>query len=91
MFRFKEGVTPDQVEHLKAELDRLPGLIPQVVEFRFGADLGLNEGNFDMVVTVDFATTADYLTYRDHPFHRRVVTDVLAPLVSERTAVQFGW
>jgi hypothetical protein len=69
----------------------LPGKIAQISDYRFGRDLGVNPGNFDVVVTGDFASVADYLTYRDHPDHQRVVREVLLPLVDARHAVQFEW
>jgi hypothetical protein len=59
--------------------------------YRFGADAGLNEGNYDFVVTADFDDADGYLAYRDHPDHKKLVSELLAPFVARRAAVQFDW
>lgn len=35
-----------------------------------------------------FATAGDYRTYRDHPEHRAVIRDLVAPIVVEGAPVQ---
>jgi len=91
MVRLAEDMTDDQKEALRAGLGRLPEVIPEIRAYRFGADVGLNEGNFDFVVTADFDDADGYLAYRDHPDHRKLVAELLAPFVSKRAAVQFEW
>jgi hypothetical protein len=91
MVRLSEDMTDDQKEALRAGLLRLPEVIPDIRAYRFGDDVGLNEGNFDFVVTADFDDAAGYLTYRDHPDHRKLVAELLAPFVTKRAAVQFEW
>ena len=89
-FRFKEGTSPEQVTALTDGLALLPGLIPEVAAYHFGPDVGINDGNADLAVTADFATLADYLVYRDHPDHQALIRDLVAPILAERMAVQFG-
>ena len=91
MFKFQDGVGPEQVQGIFAELSRLPGLIPEIRDYRFGTDIGVNQGNFDVVVTGDFDSVEDYLTYRDNAEHRRIVRDLIAPFVAQRGAVQFAY
>ncbi len=91
MFKWNEGVSPDQVAGCVAELSALPESIEQIRDYVLGPDVGVNPGNFDMVVTGDFDSVADYVVYRDHPDHQRVVREVIAPLVAQRAAVQFEW
>jgi len=91
MVRLAEDMTDDQKEALRAGLGRLPEVIPEIRAYRFGADVGLNEGNFDFVVTADFDDAAGYLTYRDHPEHQKLVAQNLGPFVTKRAAVQFEW
>jgi hypothetical protein len=43
------------------------------------------------VVTADFDDADGYVAYRDHPDHKKAVTELLAPVVAERAAVQFEW
>jgi hypothetical protein len=91
MVRLTEDMTDEQMDALRAGLGRLPEVIPEVRSYRFGEDVGINEGNFDFVVTADFDDAAGYLSYRDHPDHRKVVAELLGPFVTKRAAVQFEW
>lgn len=89
LFTWNQGATAQQVQDLEAALQRLPGLIPQIVDYRFGADLGINQGTADFAVVADFASMQDYLAYRDHPDHKQLISDYVTPIVASRMAVQF--
>jgi hypothetical protein len=89
MFRWKPGTTTAAVAAVTEGLGGLPAAIPEIRDYRFGHDLGINDGNFDFVVVADFADADDYLVYRDHPLHRALVAERIAPHVAERAAVQF--
>jgi len=89
LFRWKEGVTADDVAEVSASLATLPALIPEIREFQFGSDLGILEGNADYAVAALFDSAADMLAYRNHPDHVAFMTQVLAPRLDQRTAVQF--
>ena len=89
MFRWKPDTTPEQVAAIEEGLAALPGAIDTVRSFRFGRDAGINEGNFDFVVTADFDDRDGYLVYRDHPAHIAVVVERIRPQIADRAAVQF--
>lgn len=89
LLKWNEGVEAAHIAATKAALDRLPGLIPQVVSLESGADLGVVPTNFDYAITAVFASTADFLVYRDHPAHQEVTQTYTAPH-STRFAVQFS-
>jgi len=91
MVRFTDDTTDDDRSALAAALRRLPDVIPGIRAYRFGPDVGINDGNFDFVVTADFDDAQGYLTYRDHPEHQQLVKERLAPFVAARAAVQFEW
>lgn len=88
LFRWIEGISPEQIQAVSESLDSLPPAIPHISHYEHGQDAGINQGNFDYVVVGDFATIEDYLVYRDHPVHQRVIADVLAPLIATRCAIQ---
>jgi hypothetical protein len=88
MFRWREGVAATQVDELCEALSALPEAVGTIAQYSFGPDLGINDGNADFVVVADFATREDYLVYRDHPEHRRVITEMILPAITERVAVQ---
>jgi hypothetical protein len=89
MFEWVEGVTPEQIAAVGEALFPLPAIIPEIRSFRFGADAGLAEGNFDYVVTADFDDVDGFRAYRDHPDHRMVARQVIGPILAARAAVQF--
>jgi len=89
LFRWRAGVTDAQVESVAQALHALRGKVPEIRDYRFGADIGVNDGNHDYAVVADFDSIDDYVTYRDHPDHRAVVADVIAPLLDSRVAVQY--
>ena len=91
MFNLSEDMTEEQREAMRAGLARMPDVIPEIRSYRFGDDAGLNEANFDFVVTADFDSAADFVTYRDHPEHQQLVKERIGPFAVQRAAVQFEW
>lgn len=89
MFTFKDGVTESQIEAYAAAIRNLPSVIPQIRDYKLGRDIGVNPGNFAMVVCGDFDSAADYIAYRDHPEHQRVIKEIGLPIIAQRAAVQF--
>ena len=89
LFSFAEGVTAERREAVTTALNGLAVAIPELRDYRFGPDAGMSAGNFDYAVVADFDDVDGYLAYRDHPEHRRVLVDVIAPIISARSAVQF--
>ena len=89
MMRWAAGATAEQQQRVATELSRLPALVPSLRDYRLGADLGVNPGNFDFAVTADFDDVDGYLAYRDHPEHRAIVAEFIQPIVAARAAVQF--
>lgn len=89
MFRWKDGVDDAHVEATRRALSALPGLIPQIVTYSYGADLGTAPNTLDFAVTAQFASIEDYVVYRDHPDHQAFVATFVAPFVDDRFAVQF--
>ena len=89
MFRWKPDTADEDVDSVVARLQTMPELIPEIREYRFGADLGINDANWDFVVVADFETADDYLTYRDDPRHRALVAEAIGPHLEERASVQY--
>jgi Stress responsive A/B Barrel Domain len=91
MMRWAAGATAEQQQRVATELSRLPAVVPSLRDYRLGADLGVNPGNFDFAVVADFDDVDGYLAYRDHPEHRAIVTEFIQPIVAERAAVQYEY
>jgi len=90
MFRFKESATPEEIASFSNGLSEMVPKIDVIVNYQHGSDLGANEGNFDYVVTADFADLDGYTTYRDHPEHKAVIART-SQVIEGRAAVQFEW
>ena len=89
MFRFKEGTTTEQVDAATAALEALSSQIDVLIEFRCGPDVGIMDSAWDYAIVADAADAEDFATYRDHPAHRAVVTEFMAPIIAEGARVQF--
>ena len=89
MFRWKDEMPVAWINEVEAALATLPAAIPAIASYSFGRDIEVNAGNHQFAVVADFATVDDYLVYRDHPDHKRVVAELIVPNIAERSAVQF--
>jgi hypothetical protein len=91
MFSFREDAGPERIEAFANAVKTLPDIVSGIVDFNVGFDIGVNPGNATMAVCADFASRADYLGYRDHPEHRRIVAELGQPWFASRSAIQFEW
>ncbi|WP_460348441.1 Dabb family protein [Actinoallomurus acanthiterrae] len=89
VFRWADDADPAQVAGLREALAELPTLIPALVTYRFGEDLGLRKGNGDFGVMAAVANEADVSAYLDHPAHLAVVEKYTSVMAADRTTVQF--
>ena len=69
-------------------LGSLPPLIPEIHSFHIGQDLAETDGNWDVVLVIDYKTTADLATYISHPAHVEAAA-VPRGLTAERAVVDF--
>jgi hypothetical protein len=88
LMRFREDCPRQAMDAAVKALRTLPGQIPEILAMTAGLDLGLIPGTCDLGVVVDFAEPGDYLTYAQHPAHRKVIEELLDPWVVERNRVQ---
>jgi len=91
MFTWKADATEEQRKRVPDELSRLPGVVRSIRTYLMGTDLGVNEGNFEFVVTADFDDLDGYLAYRDDPTHRAIIAEHIQPIIEQRSAVQFEY
>jgi hypothetical protein len=89
LLTFVDTATDDQVRAVEDALATLPGLIPQLQAYAIGRDLGISEGNASFAVVADCASVDDYIVYRDHPVHRRMISELIAPILAARTGAQY--
>ena len=85
---FAEGVTDAQVQQLADAISVLPQRLA-IRRYQFGRDLGLSEGNASFGIVADFDSVDDYRAYRDDPEHGRIIAEILRPLITARTVMQY--
>jgi hypothetical protein len=78
----------DAFDLLAGEFGALPGLIPEIVDLQITRDLDETEGNWDVVLIVDYESREDLETYQVHPEHVRAKA-IAATLVNSRAAIDF--
>jgi quinol monooxygenase YgiN len=88
-FNFKAETSTDWMDVLGAALDEL-GRQTQTISYRHGRDAKLREGNADYCVTAVFEDQAAFTAYITSPEHLRLVSELLAPQLQSRSAVQFS-
>ena len=66
----------------------LPHLIPEIKTLHLGRDLDEVESNWDAVLILDVASTADLEAYQVHPEHEKVKL-LVRELTGERSAIDF--
>ena len=71
-------------------LRSLPAAIDSIRAYACGLDAQIAEGNSDIGVVGDFDDEAGYLLYRDHPVHRKVIAECIAPVLASRSAIQYS-
>lgn len=88
LLTFDEATTDGDIEGVIAELRRLPEAIDAIAAYEVGRDAGLAPDNAHLAIVADFASQEDYVTYRDHPTHRALIAEHIAPRLAGRAAVQ---
>ncbi|MBM3675816.1 MAG: Dabb family protein [Actinobacteria bacterium] len=89
LLTWKPDTSADAVAAVTAALSALPAEIPELVDYRVGPDLGIDPANASFAVIGEFASPADYATYRDHPAHRTAAERHILPILAARTALQY--
>ena len=86
--RWKPGTGDGEVAAIARALRALPDRIDSVRALTAGRDLGLHPDNADFAIVVDFDDEDGWQAYQDDPEHRRIVAEMIAPVLAQRTAIQ---
>jgi hypothetical protein len=82
-------VTDAAVAAIEGALGALRERLPELRDYRYGRDLGLTDGGFDFAVVADFDDVDGYAAYRDDPEHRRILAELVRPVITDRAVVQY--
>ena len=86
-FRWKDQTTPADVEKVTAALTELTTTLG-IEDYRCGADVSRTPDSYDYAVVGVFASRDDFLAYRDHPEHQRILKELIGPNLANRIMVQ---
>ncbi len=89
MFKWKSDTSEAAKANAAVCLAELPHKIEALRDYRFGADIGISQGNWDFVIVADLDDEARFIEYRDDEAHQKLIADVLKPMIAERAAVQY--
>lgn len=90
LLTWNDDATDEQIQAVATALRRLPGLIPELRDYRVGPDVGIDSGTASFVVIGDFDDARGYATYRDHPEHQAVAREHIIPILAGRRAAQYA-
>jgi hypothetical protein len=89
LFRWKPETTAADISKVEAALHQLPSKIPCILAYRFGRDLGVQDGNADFALVADFTDQEGLAIYANHPDHLAVIQNLIRPIVAQREAIQY--
>ncbi|MBV8115334.1 MAG: Dabb family protein [Silvibacterium sp.] len=79
-FRWKPGVTPEQKQRVIAEIRKLQGRIPGLLETWVGENISPRSQGYELGGVMKFESHAALEAYSSHPVHQELLT-WLMPLI----------
>lgn len=80
--------SPDHAPAIAEGLRGLVGVVPGLLTVRAGLDLGLREGNGQLVFALDFDSPEAWAAYGAHPAHVALIDERIAPHLVSKAFVQ---
>ena len=87
-FKWKGDTTPADIEKVTGALRGLATTFSGVESYRCGPDVSRTPDSYDYAVVGVFASRDDFLAYRDHPEHQRILKELIGPHLANRIVVQ---
>lgn len=73
---------------VRAMLETLPAVIPEIKSFQIGDNVAYKDKNFDLVLIADYDSLEDLEAYQVHPVHQQAVA-FIGERVEARANVDF--
>ena len=90
MMKLAETSTDDDLTAIIEGLEALPGLVPEILSYSIGRDLGIQDGSYDLVIVADFEDRAAFDAYNANADHLEVISAKIKPHLGARSAVQYA-
>ena len=91
LFQLKPDVTTQQRADIITALTDLQRYIPEILEISSGENFADRNGGFDLALFVRLKDRDALQTYRDHPEHRRVVSEFIQPAAEKIIAADYEY
>ncbi|MBH0130649.1 Dabb family protein [Salinibacterium sp. NK8237] len=88
LLTLKEGTTDESREAIGQGLLGLLGQINGLTRVQIGNDLGLKEGNGNVIFLLTFESEEAWRAYGAHPAHKAVIAEAIAPVIASTAFVQ---
>jgi Stress responsive A/B Barrel Domain len=88
LVRWKPESTREQRVAAIGRVRALPDEIEEIQSYSVQENVGGDPANFDVAIVATFADLDAYVTYRDHPAHRKVMKEATLPILEQRAGVQ---
>lgn len=85
-FKWQDADVDDQA--IADALQNAVAPLEGVVSYVCGPDVGFSPASYDFAVVGTFDSREHFVAYRDDPEHQRVIAEMIAPHVADRTFVQ---
>jgi hypothetical protein len=88
MFKWRDEGFDDRP--FEEALLKLVSGLEGVQSYRCGRDVGRTPASYDFAIIGVFDSREHFEAYRDHPEHQRIVAEMSAPNVQDRSVVQLA-
>jgi hypothetical protein len=89
LFRWKAGVTAEQIEEVRLRLTGLRKAIPGILDLTRGQSFTDRAETYQFALVARFASRRALAEHLPHPAHRAVVADVISPLRESSLALDY--
>ena len=89
LLEWKAGTEAAAIASFTAGLEALPAAIPEIRDYQFGPDAGVQDNAFDFVLVAEFDDVEAYQRYVVHPEHQAFLQRDAAPILERFVANQF--
>ncbi len=89
LFKFRPDITETEKVNIINGLTHLYESYPERLVAHHGKDLGIQTGNYEYGICVDFTDEAQFLRYGTNAEHLKLINDHIKGAIIARSAIQF--
>jgi hypothetical protein len=89
LWKFKEGVTPEQIDEAFRHVDGLATAVPGIISIRNGPNLAPRGGGYSHFSEMLFENANAHQAYNTHPAHVDVANNHTRPIAERALSLDF--